>query len=315
MVEKKVEVKEDKPVAKAKEKGEQGTSNKSEAKGEQGTSNKSEAKGEQGTSNKSEAKVKKPKTSDRTVLLRELKEKAAKLASGIKGVDTSDIKEEFEKKRELLIPLDDYVRTGIHLGTKVITPDMRKFVYRRRADSIGVLNTTLIDENIKKAVEIISKVEPAKIVLACKREAGWDAAKLFGEVTGAKVFTKTYPAGMMTNIELEGFYEPELVIVCDPWIDRNALGDAKKTNKQVVMLGDTNNFIKDADLVIPCNNKGAKSLGLVFYLLAKGYIENKKLDIEIPSMFSFTGEDLQVVREVEEAPRKMKRKVEEVVSA
>tara|TARA_Y100000310_G_scaffold259867_1_gene268685 strand:+ start:27 stop:935 length:909 start_codon:yes stop_codon:yes gene_type:complete len=262
--------------------------------------------------------VKKPKTSDRTVLLRELKEKAAKLASGIESVETGELKEEFDKKRELLIPLDDYVRTGIHLGTKVITPDMKKFVYRRRADSIGVLNTTLIDENIKKAIEIISQYDPKDIVISCKRESGWEAAKLLSEVTGIRVFTKTYPGGMMTNTELDDFYEPELVIVCDPWIDRNALGDARKTNKKVVMLADTNNFTRLADYVIPCNNKGSKSLGLVFYLISKGYIEARKMGVDVPSMFSFTGEDLQVVRGegVDVAkPKVFNRKVEAVVVA
>jgi small subunit ribosomal protein S2 len=244
---------------------------------------------------KAKEEPKKAKTSDRTVLLKELKEKAAKLAAGISGIDTSEIKEEFEKKRELLIPLEDYVRTGIHLGTKVITPNMRKFVYRRRADSIGVLNTTLIDEQIKKAIDIMVKYEPEEIILACKREAGWRAARLFEETTGVKAYTKKYPAGMMTNVLLEDFYEPELVIVCDPWIDKNALGDAKKTNKQVLMLADTNNFTKDATNIIPCNNKGSKSLGLVFYLLAKGYIEKKKLDIKLPSMYDFTGEDMQAI--------------------
>tara|TARA_Y100000310_G_C20488268_1_gene717880 strand:- start:91 stop:963 length:873 start_codon:yes stop_codon:yes gene_type:complete len=266
---------------------------------------------------KKEEKVKKPKTSDRTVLLRELKEKAAKLASGIAGVETDELKEEFDKKRELLIPLDDYVRTGIHLGTRVITPDMKKFVYRRRADSIGVLNTTLIDENIKKAIEVISQYDPKDVVISCKREAGWAAARLLSEITGIRVFTKTYPGGMMTNTELDDFYEPELVIVCDPWIDRNALGDAKKTNKKVVMLADTNNFTRLADYVIPCNNKGSKSLGLVFYLITKGYVEDRKMDVEVPSMFSFTGEDLQVVRGEASSgepvmPKKFDRKVEAV---
>ena len=239
--------------------------------------------------------VKKPKTSDRTVLIKELKEKAKQLEKSIEGIDTTEIKKEFEKKRELLIPLDDYVRTGIHLGTKVITPNMKAFVYRRRADSIGVLNTTLIDEYIKKAIDILSKYEPDEIILACKREAGWPAARLFGKTIGIKTFTKTYPAGMMTNTILEEFYEPELVIVCDPWIDRNALGDAKKTNKKVIMLADTNNFTKDADYIIPCNNKGGKSLGLVFWLLARGYIEKRKLNVKLPSMHDFTGEDMQMV--------------------
>ena len=125
----------------------------------------------------------------------------------------------------------------------------------------------LIDENIKKAIEIISQYDPKDIAISCKRESGWEAAKLLFEVTGIRVFTKTYPGGMMTNTELDDFYEPELVIVCDPWIDRNALGDAKRTNKKVVMLADTNNFTRLADYVIPCNNKGSKSLGLVFYLI------------------------------------------------
>ena len=255
--------------------------------------------------------VKKAKTSDRSVLLRELKEKAKKLAEKIEVVDTEELKEEFEKKRELLISLEDYVRTGIHLGTKVITPDMKKFVYRRRADSIGVLNTTLIDENIKKAIEIISKYSPSEIMLVCKREAGWEAAKILESVLGWKVFTKKYPSGIMTNIQLEKFYEPELVIVCDPWVDHNTLNDAVRTNKKVIALCDTNNFTKNVNLIIPCNNKGSKSLGLVFYLLARGYTEKRNINAKLPSMFSFTGEDLQTVKEIprEETPRKSSKKV------
>lgn len=110
---------------------------------------------------------------------------------------------------------------------------------------------------------------------------------------------------MMTNIQLETFYEPELVIICDPWIDRNALGDAVKTNKKIVGLCDTNNFTKDVNYVIPCNNKGGKSLGLVFYLIAKGYLEKRKLKNKIPSMEDFTEEDMQAVQEVYEFKRPM----------
>ena len=239
-----------------------------------------------------EATLKK-RTSDRSVLLKELKEKAKKLAAGIKGIETEEIKEELEKKRELLIPLEDYVKTGIHLGTKVITPDMKKFVYRRRADSIGVLNTSLIDEKIKKSIKLLSEYSPEEVILVCKRDTGWIAGQLFSQATGIKIFTKKYPAGMMTNTELETFYEPELAIICDPWVDKNGFADAKKTNKKVIMLADTNNFTRGADLVIPCNNKGSKSLGLVFYLLAKGYIEKRKMNSKMPSMTDFTGDDLQ----------------------
>jgi len=235
--------------------------------------------------------VKKKRTSDRSNILRELKEKAKKLAETIEVVKTEDIKEELAQKRELLIPLEDYVKTGIHLGTKVITPDMKQFVYRRRADSIGVLNTSLIDDHIKKTINFISKYKPEEIILVCKKEAGWNAAKLFSEATGIKVFTKKYPAGMMTNIMLSDFFEPEVVIISDSWIDRNALNDAKRTNKKVVMLADTNNFIRNVDEIIPCNNKGGKSLGLVFWLLARGYIERNKIKSKLAPMDEFVGED------------------------
>jgi len=241
------------------------------------------------------AKPLKGKTSDRSVLKRELLAKAKKLAAKIQGVETGDLKEELSKQRELLIPLDDYVKTGIHLGTKVITPDMKPFVYRRRADSIGVLNTSLIDEYIKKAIKLISGYSPEQIILVCKREAGWEAGKLFSKATGIKMFGKKYPAGMMTNIQLEEFYEPELVIVCDSWVDRNALSEAKKTNKKIIMLCDTNNYIKNVENIIPCNNKSGKSLGLVFYLLAQEYNKKNKIKTNVPSMNTFIGDNGQEV--------------------
>jgi small subunit ribosomal protein S2 len=244
---------------------------------------------------KSDNKDLKKRTSDRSVLLKELKKKAEEMKKKISGVDSEDIKEELEKKRELLISLNDYVKTGIHLGTKVITPDMKQYVYRRRADSIAVLNTGLIDDQIKKAIDFMAKYNPEEIALVCKREAGWDAAKLFEQSLGIKAYTKKYPAGMMTNVEIQDFSEPELVIVCDSWVDRNSLKDAVATNKKVIMIADTNNYVKKANIIIPANNKSNKSLGLIFYLLAKGYVEKRKMKVDLPSMNSFTGDEGQEI--------------------
>ena len=241
--------------------------------------------------------VKKTKTSDRSVLLRELKEKAKKLAEGIESVKSDDIKEILAEKRELLVSLEDYVKTGIHLGTKVITPDMKEYVYRRRADSIGVLNTAKIDDQIKKAIDFLSKYSPEEIILVCKRDAGRDPAKLFSDATGIKSYTKKYPGGLMTNTQIEDFYEPRIVIICDAWIDRNALKDSVQTNKKIIMLADTNNYIKKADIIIPCNNKASKSLGLIFWLLARGYMAKRKIEGNLPSMNTFIGDDGQEVRE------------------
>ncbi len=210
------------------------------------------------------------------------------------------LKEQLKAKKDVktLLSLEEYVKSGIHLGTKVIMPDMRKYVYRRRADGLAILNTELIDAKLKEAAEYITKFNPKDIIVVCKREAGWKAAKLFSEITSIRAFTKKYPAGIITNIKLANFFEPELVLVCDPWLDKNAMNDAKITNKKILALCDTNNITKRADIIVPCNNKSEKSLGLVFYIFAKELVKFHKMDKKI-KLEDFTG-DLGEKRELKE---------------
>lgn len=191
--------------------------------------------------------------------------------------------------KETLIPLEDYIKCAVHLGTKVITPHMKKYVYKRRADGLAVINTALIDEKLREAISFITKYNPEQIYLSCKREAGWEAAKKFGETTGINVFTKKYPPGITTNLVLEDFFEKELTIICDPWIDKNALNDTIKLKKPVLSLCDTNNFIQHITNIIPCNNKSKKSIGCILYILARGYCKEKKIPFKA-ELEDFTGE-------------------------
>lgn len=221
-----------------------------------------------------------------------LLEKAAKLKGKIEETTTEELKEQVKgkKKTDMLIPLEEYVKAGIYLGTRVVTPDMKPNVYRRRADGLAIFNTDLIDEKLKEGIEYLSKFNPEDTILVCKRQAGWKAAQMFSQITGIKNFTKKYPAGILTNIDLPDFFENELTIITDHWLDKNALNDTLKVHKKVLMVCDTNNFSKGADQVIIGNNKSAKSLGLILYLLAKGYCKAKKIKAEIPDLEYWTGE-------------------------
>jgi len=222
-------------------------------------------------------------------------EKAAKLKEKVAGesVSTEELKEKVKAKKrsEMLIPLEEYVKAGIYLGTKVVTPDMRPFVYRRRADGLAIFNTDTIDEKLKEGIEFFSKFNPEDVILVCKRQAGWKVAKMFGKITGIRVFTKKYPAGILTNTNLPNFFENELTIITDQWIDKNALNDTLKVHKKVLMLCDTNNFSKGSDYVMIGNNKSEKSLGVVFYLLCRGYCKAKRIEKEIPDLEWWTGEE------------------------
>ena len=222
-----------------------------------------------------------------------LLEKAKKLKEKVDTTETSEeLKEQvkIKKRDDMLIPLEEYVKAGIYLGTKVVTPDMRPFIYRRRADGLAIFNTDTIDEKLKQAIDYLSKFNAEDVILVCKRQAGWRAAKMFSELTGIRTFTKKYPAGVLTNTNLENFFENELTIVTDSWLDKNALNDTLNVKKKVLMICDTNNFSKGADQIIIGNNKHYKSLGVIFYLLAKGYCKAKGIKKEIPELDWWTEE-------------------------
>jgi small subunit ribosomal protein S2 len=234
------------------------------------------------------------KTEEISEKKKKLLEKAAKLKEKLteEAPSSEELKEKvkIKKRTDMLIPLDEYVKAGIYLGTKVVTPEMKACVYRRRADGLAIFNTDLIDEKLKEGIEYLSKFEPKDVILVCKRQAGWKAAMKFSEVTGIRTFTKKYPAGILTNTTLPDFFENELTIVVDSWLDKNALHDTLRVKKKVLMICDTNNFSKGADKIIIGNNKSPKSLGVIFYILAKGYCKERGIEADIPDLDWWTEE-------------------------
>ncbi|MBI5398742.1 30S ribosomal protein S2 [Candidatus Woesearchaeota archaeon] len=181
------------------------------------------------------------------------------------------------QEENLLVPIDQYLKAGIHIGTKFKTAYMDAFIYKTRPDGLYVLNLQKIDERLAIASKFLAQYEPRDILVVCRRENGWKPVNLFGKLTGARVFAGRYPPGILTNIQLKSFIEAKVLLVIDAWPDRNAINDAIKAGMPVVALCDTNNQSNNVDLVIPCNNKGKKSLGLVFYILTTEYLRNKGL--------------------------------------
>lgn len=233
-------------------------------------------------------------TEKKKELLEKLKEKAKQLAAEkVDVANTEDLKEKVKvkKRTDMLIPLEEYVKTGIYLGTRAVTPTMKPFVYRRRADGLAIFNTDIIDEKLKEGIDYLSTFNPQDIILVCKRQSGWRTASMFSKITGIRVFTKKYPAGILTNTSLPDFFENELTIIVDSWLDKNALHDTLKAGKKVMLVCDTNNFSKGADKIIIGNNKSSKSLGVIFYLLARGYCKAKGIEAEIPDLEWWTAEE------------------------
>lgn len=190
------------------------------------------------------------------------------------------------EQQDLLIDSNEYLKSGIHIGTKFKTKYMANFIYKMRPDGLSVLNLKKIDERIRLAANLLSHYEPEDILIVSRRENGWKALKKLHELTGIKVISGRYPPGILTNTNLKTFCEPKIIVVCDPWTDKNAVQDAIKIGLPVIALCDTNNQSNNIDLVVPCNNKGKKSVGLIFYLVARIFLRKKgllKSDEELPA--------------------------------
>jgi small subunit ribosomal protein S2 len=198
----------------------------------------------------------------------------------IKKLSETELRRVMTDTKETIVPLTDYIACSIHLGTKVITPDLRKYVYKRRADGLAVLNTNLIDDKIRESAKFLNEFDAKDVFIVCKREAGWPAVEKFSEVTGIRCFCKKYPAGIITNLQLETFFEAKLAIVCDPWVDKNALNDALKLKLPVLGICDTNNYATGITQVIPANNKSRKSIGLILFILAREFLKAQGKDDE-----------------------------------
>src|SRR3989344_5207222 len=129
-------------------------------------------------------------------------------------------------EEQLLVPLDDYLKVGIHIGTKFRTKYMEQFIYKVRNDGLSVLNVQSIDTRLKNAINLLNQFNPEDILVVCRRENGWKAVKAFSKAAGIRVFAGRYPPGILTNKDLKKFIETKLILAVDPWSEKNAIKDA-----------------------------------------------------------------------------------------
>jgi small subunit ribosomal protein S2 len=174
--------------------------------------------------------------------------------------------------KEPLIPVEEYLAAGVHIGTQQKSRDMKEFIYRVRGDGLYILDIQATDERIKTAAKFLSQYDPARILIVTSRQYGQYPAKKFAETIGGMAVVGRFIPGMLTNQRLNKFIEPDVVVVTDPIGDAQAVTEAVQTGLPIVALCDTNNMTKFVDIAIPTNNKGRKALSMVYYLLTKEFL-------------------------------------------
>ncbi len=174
-----------------------------------------------------------------------------------------------ESKAGMPVKQEVFLEAGVHIGTKIRTSDMREFIFKRRDDGLFILDLRKSAEKLMQAARVIAKHQPEEVTVVASRVYSSNPATRFAELTGVNLIKGRFVPGTMTNMNVKGFMEPRLLLVCDPKGEHEALVESAKNGVPVIGLCDTDNETKFIDLVVPINNKGKRSLALIFFILSR----------------------------------------------
>lgn len=180
-----------------------------------------------------------------------------------------------DKENNLLVPRDDYLASGVHIGTKLKTIHSEKWIYRTTSYGLYILNILETDRRVRIAGKFLASFEPDRIMVCSVRRYGRNPVKKFCEITGAKPFAERFIPGTLTNPLIDQFHEADILLMIDPHADKQALSEAKLARIPVVSLIDTDDYLYDIDLAIPANNRGRKSLSRILWLLARQIVRER----------------------------------------
>jgi len=187
----------------------------------------------------------------------------------------SEEKEKQTDETTMIAPEETYMTSGVHIGTRQKTADIKDFIYKVRNDGLYIIDVKKTDERIKIAAKLLSKYDPSRILVVSVRQYGQKPIRMLSENTDMSIFDGRFRPGTLTNPNSKDFFEPDIILLTDPLSDIQALNEARNIGVPVIALCDTNNETKYIDLAIPTNNKGRRALALIYWLLTRAILKEK----------------------------------------
>lgn len=159
---------------------------------------------------------------------------------------------------------------NVHLGARTCDSEMERYVWKRNAAGVHLINLQKTYEKIVLAARMIVAIEePSDVCIVSARPYGQRAILKFSTLTGAKPIAGRFTPGTFTNQIQAKFIEPRLLIVTDPRTDAQALLEASYANIPSIAICHTDSSVRRVDCAIPGNNKAPHSIGLIYWLLCR----------------------------------------------
>ncbi len=199
---------------------------------------------------------------------------------------------EGQGSENLLLPQEVLLSAGVHIGTRVKMKDMERYIYKVRPDGLFVLDVEKMNERIKVAARFLARFDLSKVVVASSKRYGRMPVRRFCELTGAVPMVGRFTSGTFTNPAFSGYFEPVAVVVTDALADDQIVEEASAVGVPVVAFCSTDNTLANVDLIIPVNNKGRRSLAVVYWLLVRE-LKRERNELPIDGDLSVTIDDFE----------------------
>jgi small subunit ribosomal protein S2 len=195
-------------------------------------------------------------------------------------------------EEELLLSEEEYQKSGVHIGTQIKSKDMQDYIFKIRNDGLYILDIKKTNHSLIVASKMLSRVDPSQILVVAQRQYAFRPVIKFSEVLGTKSIVGRFIPGTLTNPQMKNYLEAKVVMVTDPLADTQVMKEARMIGAPIIALCDANNKTDYVDLVIPTNNKGRRSLAVIYWLLARQTLKFRG-SIKDDSDFKYSVDDFE----------------------
>ena len=195
-------------------------------------------------------------------------------------------------EEELLLSEEEYQKSGVHIGTQIKSKDMQDYIFKIRNDGLYILDIKKTNHSLIVASKMLSRIDPSQILVVAQRQYAFRPVIKFSEVLGTKSIVGRFIPGTLTNPQMKNYLEAKVVMVTDPLADTQVMKEARMISAPIIALCDANNKTDYVDLVIPSNNKGRRSLAVIYWLLARQTLKFRG-SIKDDSDFKYSVDDFE----------------------